>query len=623
MKTMARSMYFLLLLLLNTTAFSQAPFEAVAAKPHPRLLLSKEEEGQLKNTIRQNADFEKLHRLILQTSDALCTAAPLEHKKIGKRLLSVSREAIRRIFFLSYSWRMTGDRKYLDAAQQQLRTIAAFDDWNPTHYLDVAEMTMAAAIGYDWLYDVLDADTRKKISTAILDKGIRTSTDTRYNYWLKVENNWNQVCNAGISYGAFAIFESAPEQCAPIISRAIASIKIPMKQYAPDGAYPEGYGYWSYGTTYNVFFLDALERLTGTDAGLSRSPGFMKTADYFQQMITPGGLPFNYADSGPGAEPNGAMFWFAQKLQRPSLAWNEFQYLHRSAKGLAYNRFLPAMLVWGRTLSQTGISAPTQLFWEGKGVSPVVMMRTSWTDPDALFLGFKAGTPFANHAHMDEGSFLFEADGIRWAMDLGMQNYESLESKGLNIWQRTQNSERWKVFRYTNFAHSTLTFDDSLQQMEGVTTIDRYSNRPGFSFAISDLSAVYSGQVKKTVRGVALKDQAYALIQDEVTTGNKAAKMQWRMLTPATVTVRSASEVLLKKEGKELLLKIVSDSPVVIKTWSTAPVNDYDAPNPGTVLVGFETTLPANSSSRFAVNLVPVKNRKKISNTVLPLEDWK
>ncbi len=34
-----------------------------------------------------------------------------------------------------------------------------------------------------------------------------------------------------------------------------------MKDYGPDGPYAEGYGYWSYGTTYNVLFLSGLEKM--------------------------------------------------------------------------------------------------------------------------------------------------------------------------------------------------------------------------------------------------------------------------------------------------------------------------------------------------------------------------
>ncbi|MGJ7033693.1 heparinase II/III domain-containing protein [Niabella hirudinis] len=620
------SVIFGVLLLISANTFSQEALDGtIEAKAHPRLLLTKGAEAQVKAAIGMSPDLKRVHRLLLEASDRICQAPPLEHKKIGKRLLSVSREAIRRIFFLSYAWRMTGIKKYRDAAEQQLLTISSFADWNPTHYLDVAEMTMAAAIGYDWLYNELSPDSRKQIRGAILEKGIRTSFDTKYNYWLKVENNWNQVCNTGLAYGAFAVFESDPLQCGQVIRRAVESIKIPMKQYAPDGAYPEGYGYWSYGTTYNVLFLDALEQLTGNDQGLSALPGFLKTADYFQQMIAPSGLPFNYADSGPGTESNGAMLWFAKKLKRPSLAWNELQFLHndKNRRALEGDRFLPILLIWGKQLAETGVTPPEKTFWEGGGASPVVMMRTSWTSPDALFMGFKAGSPFVNHAHMDEGSFVFEAEGVRWAMDFGMQNYESLESKGLNIWQRTQNSQRWTVFRYTNYAHNTLTFDDSLQRMDGVTAITQYGDRPGFSFAQSDLSPVYKGQVKQVLRGVALKDKTYGLIQDEIKTGDHPVNMQWRMLTSANVEIKSPNEVLLRKDGKTLLMQILTDQPVTVKTWSTTPVNDYDAPNPGTVLVGFETRLPAASSKRFVVRLVPENNASKVNAKTVPLRDWK
>ena len=36
----------------------------------------------------------------------------------------------------------------------------------------------------------------------------------------------------------------------------------------------------------------------------------------------------------------------------------------------------------------------------GQGANPVCMMRTSWADSNALFLGFKAGSPSVNHGHM-------------------------------------------------------------------------------------------------------------------------------------------------------------------------------------------------------------------------------
>ena len=37
-----------------------------------------------------------------------------------------------------------------------------------------------------------------------------------------------------------------------------------------------------------------------------------------------------------------------------------------------------------------------------------------------------------------------------WGIDLGMQNYLSLESRGVNLWDQFQEGQRWEVFRLGN-----------------------------------------------------------------------------------------------------------------------------------------------------------------------------
>jgi len=44
--------------------------------------------------------------------------------------------------------------------------------------------------------------------------------------------------------------------------------------------------------------------------------------------------------------------------------------------------------------------------------------RTSWHDDQALYLGIKAGRNGVNHANLDLGSFIFEALGERWIIDV-------------------------------------------------------------------------------------------------------------------------------------------------------------------------------------------------------------
>lgn len=551
---------------------------------HPRILLLKGEEKAIQRTIDGDRTWAKLHRAMLTECDSLLGVAPLERIQIGRRLLDKSREALRRLFMLSYAWRMTGKKEYRNRAENELLAISAFSDWNPTHFLDVGEMTMAAAIGYDWLYDSLSESARAVIREAILKKGLEPSLDPKYNGWLQSTTNWNQVCNAGMSYGAMAIYEDQPQLAKQIINRAVETVALPMREYRPAGAYPEGYGYWGYGTSFNVMLISALEKLFGQDFGLATQPGFLKTAGYLEHMTGPSGNAYNYADSGLRGELQPAMFWFAQKVNDPTLLWVERGRLesgdaHRHVK----NRLLPAVMLWsggGRTAS---IPAPKALMWTGAGKNPVALMRSSWTDPKAIYVGFKGGRPNLSHAHMDVGSFVMEADGVRWAMDFGMQEYESLESKKVDLWNMKQDSQRWRVFRYNNYVHNTLTINGELQTVDGSAAITSASVQPHFMNATADLTDVYRGLVTKASRGVALVNKSYVVVRDELQTGAATGSgsgeitVRWTMLTPADVKLTGRNRAELTKDGRKLILQVAEPAQIELQTWSTDPPADYDS----------------------------------------------
>jgi hypothetical protein len=567
---------------------------------HPRLLLLKGEEQALLRNVRNDPGFLRVHTAILAESDRIIGLPPVERIQIGRRLLDKSRECLRRVFQLSYAYRTTGQEKYLRRAEKELLAVAAFSDWNPSHFLDVAEMTMAVAIGYDWLHEALPAATRSTLKEAIIQKGLNPSFDKKYNSFLNAEHNWNQVCNAGMTFGALALAEDEPELASRVVARAIETIPKSMHPYGPDGAYPEGYGYWEYGTSFNVLFLSALEKALGTDFGLSATPGFLK-AGYFQQHILgPIGLVHNWGDSGNRGSLSPALFWFAARNGDSSLLWNQKDFLNdKNAPDYVRNRLLPALLVWGSTLDLKTVKPPAARQWVGQGDSPVAMMRTSWSDPNAIFVGFKGGSASVNHAHMDAGSFVLDALGERWAMDFGPQEYNSLEERGIKLFGRTQDAERWEIFRYNNLVHNTLTFDNQHQQVKGYAQVDSWSDNPTHLSLTSDLSSIYAGQVAAARRGVAIVDQQYVVIRDEVKTLDKPTTLRWTLLTPATVTLLDGKTVELAQNGKKMYLTFDAKVPFTLKTWSTVPTHDYDAPNPGTQLVGFEATLPANAEQYF------------------------
>ena len=596
-----------LLTLSAGNALAQADLSRLA--DHPRLLLPKGAEKKLLKQINRDAVWKEIHTATLGEADRIITLPVSERIKTGMRLLAVSRENLRRIFILSYAYRMTGQEKYLVRAEQEMLKAASFSDWNPSHFLDVGEMTMALGVGYDWLYPALSEASRRTIREAIVEKGFKPSYDTAYNWFVDAEHNWNQVCNGGLAFGAIAVAESEPEWAQKIIDRAIDKVRLPMRHYAPDGAYPEGPGYWGYGTLFNVLLIGGLESTFGTDYGLSQMPGFMQTGTYEMQMVSPLIKHFNYMDNSYEPESSSAPFWFYSKTQDPSVLCQQVSILQRdTAKKYLKDRVLPAMLIWGAGAPMEKAVAPQETFWAGRGNTPVCVMRSGWGDPNARFVGVKLGSPSINHGHMDVGSFVFEADGVRWAIDLGSEDYNTTETRGVDLWNMAQQSQRWDVFRYNNRSHNTLTFNDKLQRVNGSAQIIESDSATARRFVKTDLTPVYAGQVDKVERTISLVDNDYLLIEDEITAGKNYTRMRWTLMTRATPKILSDNTVMLEQDGKRCLLKIESETPIVWRFEKTPTVNTFDSPNPDVTMVVFDTDLKRGETQYVRAQLTPMSS---------------
>lgn len=586
---------------------------------HPRLFFGKNAENELRNKIDTEKILMQIQKVIIEESDNMIQLPLLTRNQVGRRILHTSREAIRRILFLSYSFRMTGETKYFSRAEQEMLNLAAFDNWNPTHFLDVSEMGLALSIGYDWLYDHISQKNRTTIENAILNKCIMPSTDTKYNKWLKNTNNWNQVCNGGVSAAVVALFNTNPTELAPLMNRAIASLPLAMHEYANNGGYPEGYHYWDYGTTYNILSIDMLTQNWNTDFGLKKSPGFMETARFMQNMEgnflnhkndIKYPLCFNYADGSENASVNPSMFWFASENKNPELLFAEISKLKAdlefNSDVLRENRFLPLLLIWSRSIDFKQISIPKRKMYVSNGKTEIALMRTSWTDSNAIFVGVKAGTPSASHQHMDVGSFVLEANGVRWAIDFGNQNYNSLESKGVDLWNRAQQSQRWDVFRHKNTSHNTLIINNQKQLVDGNATINFISDSEKKMCVSMDLTSLYRNDAKKVERKVSVLNKKKVQIEDVVNTFNKEIVLRWNLLTKSTPEIINDKSINLTQEGKKMKIELTGADNVKAYINSTVSPNDYDASNEGTLFVGFDITIPANSTKKITVNLVPV-----------------
>lgn len=145
-----------------------------------------------------------MFKQLQKQADGMINQPPVKHVLIGPRLLDKSRKALEIISTTAAMYRLTGDVKYAARAKKEMLNVAAFADWNPSHFLDVAEMTNACGIGYDWIYDQLSADERATIRRSIVDLGFKPALTAYANkaFWTHSNMNWSQVCAGGLTVGA-------------------------------------------------------------------------------------------------------------------------------------------------------------------------------------------------------------------------------------------------------------------------------------------------------------------------------------------------------------------------------------------------------------------------------------
>ena len=133
---MKKILLLLLIFVSGCTGVVAQQFDYGKIAPHPRLLLPEGGEEVIKKAIAEYPPLAAVHQRIMELCDRTLTEPPVERIKEGKRLLAISRIALKRIYYLSYAYRMTGDKKYAHRAEQEMLAVSRFTDWNPTDFLD-------------------------------------------------------------------------------------------------------------------------------------------------------------------------------------------------------------------------------------------------------------------------------------------------------------------------------------------------------------------------------------------------------------------------------------------------------------------------------------------------------
>ena len=586
--------------------------------PHPRLLLSSQGMDALREqTVNPRSEaFAKLHTAQIDkareyVSEGLTVRYAFDAS--GKRILTESRKALSRVFACAYAYRMTGERIFLDYARKVLSDVCGFPNWNPSHFLDTAEMGLAVAIGYDWLYDELSPSERSLLEETLIKFNLEPSLEPSADKWAEGTTNWNQVCHACCTAAAMAVYEHCPQTASKVIARAVrANAHAVDVIYSPDGVYPEGAGYWDYGTNFQILFNTLLTRAFGSDFGISSLSGFPKTAKFFMYSQGNVGKRFDYADTKSFAFTFRQAWYFADRFSDPGSLYLDLKEIASGRPLDMSERLSPLFLIYASRYDGTPVEQPSEKVYYGKSTIPIAVVRTGWEKND-IYLGIKGGRADYSHSHMDVGSFVYEAGGVRWASESHVKGgYPAIEKhlkpKGVSLFSYKPTSWRWKVFTYRPQEHNTLIINEKLHIPSGEGIFTEIIDEPLRKGAVIDITAVLGEDVASAVRTIEIVNDEYLRITD-VITASDLGPVDVRFNIMSDANSMATKEGVILTSGNSVAILSASGAKVRYQTWSVNPadypndVNSYLSLEDGTSLCGYLYTVPSGKTRTVVTTL--------------------
>ncbi len=582
---------------------------------HPRLLLDQERILEILDQKEADTLLAELIQIVHNYADSALLDPVFKYEFDGPdnpRLKAQRRAAMFRVYNCGLTYLLTGDTIYAHRIKQDLLAAADFPDWASWHFLNVGAISALMGIGYDSTFDYLTLEDRKKIREGILKHGLvqgimAYNNEHRDDSWVNRVHNKNQVNSGGMSMAALAIAESSPDTASIILQGAISSVPRAMEGYLPDGAWAEGPTYWAYGTTYNGLLMaslrSALDTLLGMDQGAGYE-GLGKSGSFHIHTAGPTNLYFNYGDSKKTLYYSPVLFWLSREFEEVGYAWFErnicINDLPRMRKGGlmdddTLDRFLALLVVWysGEGEDLTNDDFPLDATFSGQDVA-LGAFHSEWSR-EGIYFGFKGGKPHASHSQMDIGSFVMDAKGERWAMDLG---YGNNDQPGFSDY----NGERWSYLINSNLGHNTLSFWGMTQNKDAYIPVREFDSNDEWAYASLDMTETYKGIVNSCVRKYWFPERNSIEITDEIDPKIGYMDVRWAMITPAEISL-NGNEALLRQNGKEFKVTIVAPEGAVFEELSTRPENPgpEETLNEGTTMLA--TTIYQEQISPFKIKV--------------------
>lgn len=523
---------------------------------HPRVMLNGSDINRMKAFIGTDGDFTVLYNKLIAFAERALGVAPVSYHYNDPLRMNVD-DHTRRIIALALAWNLSEDVRYLNRCYEELRIIADFPDYNTATIHDVAEWNETLAVGFDWIYNGLNDEQREYLASRILNKSLKDLAEGLYGRikgrpnssdWgnLKWFTNMNTVSVAGIVSAASAVAEYDPEYCMDVISKALYALEYPLAQNAPSGAWIEGPNYWNYHNESAAYVLLTLRETFGSYYGLDKMKGYKDTGKFMLSMIGPRGVN-TLGDT-----------YFSEYYQSwgLSLCGNVFNdqllldFRLDALKNNYSNNISAFDLISysGNICHESNIGYGTYT----EGMESYTVRGDANIGSNKMYFSTHFGNTQHYHSQNDCGTFVLDIDGVRWAEDLGMDDYNLQNQLGYG---------QKDLYRYRAEGHNTLVInpDESIGQREpAFAPVIRYDANSSSGYVISDMSEIYE-DVNSLKTGYYIGDDMKTVTARFEIDLKEYSDMWWFMHTKADIEI-SGNTAYLTKEGKTLAITFETDA---------------------------------------------------------------
>ncbi|HIV02873.1 MAG TPA: heparinase II/III family protein [Candidatus Aphodoplasma excrementigallinarum] len=590
---------------------------------HPRLLMTQDKLAFLRTACKTQEPYRTWYASVKKDADKLLNSTSFPSYDDSDELRLQSAEtAADRMMKLAFVYSIEGSEDYVEQLVKEIENCANWPDWNPKHFLDTAALIRGTALAYDWCYDYWqqpeNAAQKETLVNALVNMGLVQAqkafngTATVDDWWTTTDNNWSFVCNGGVALGALALGdeEEYADLCGYVLEQGLRAIERSIVHFAPDGAWYEGPGYWHYTVRYMSMYFCALQTATGTDYGYLSSEGIDKTA-HFAIGVTGQNNTVNLNDATEGTLTPPELFYLAAQFGDTTAAKYRYYQLQTQNRTPSIHD----LLWYDPALIGDGSLEDMQLDFAFRDIELMTFRNEYFTD-QVFFAALHGGKNGINHGHIDAGNFVYEANGVRWAIDLGGDNY--------NLPGYFNNSNvtngRWIYYRNRGEGHNTIILNPNTdpskpadQPLDTTATISSYTPGDNVGAGEIDMQPIYGQYTDSAVRSLRL-DKLTGRCDITDTLEFKAGTtndLYWFMHTKATIQIADdGRSAVLEQSGKKLYVYITQGEgtfeAVAAKPLESSP--NPDGQNANGNIRKLQIHIPdASGSFNLQVTLSPVE----------------